>query len=230
MTAKNKPKLGPLTVWIVGHPQNPLIHGETTTSNCLAVFYKKKDADKFKRAHEGTFYKVMKATITRDNYEGDLEMLRRDLLAARQERDSARKQLDEKEHEIMAMEKWNAQCDEKTRHADAFKEGEIKSLEQQLRQAREDLASCEVARQYAVDKITALERAHPENPKLTPRAHAAISLAHKEAVNGGQTYVGTEHILLGLLRQGEGIAKRHFIASGMTYEKAEYAMRVGRVS
>ena len=69
-----------------------------------------------------------------------------------------------------------------------------------------------------------------ENPRLTPRAQAALALAHKEAVDGGQTYVGTEHLLLGMLRQQEGIAARHFIAAGMTHEKVSYALRVGRVS
>ena len=46
----------------------------------------------------------------------------------------------------------------------------------------------------------------------------------------GDTYVGTQHILLGMLRQQEGIAARHFIACGMSYDKAKYAIQVGRVS
>ena len=69
-----------------------------------------------------------------------------------------------------------------------------------------------------------------ENPRWTPRTQAALGLAAKEAIAQGATYVGTEHVLLGLLKQGEGIAHRHFLACGMSYEKAEYAMRVGRVS
>ena len=69
-----------------------------------------------------------------------------------------------------------------------------------------------------------------ENPRWTPRTQAALGLAAKEAIAMGATYVGTEHVLLGLLRQGEGIAHRHFLACGMTYDKVAYALAVGRVS
>ena len=40
----------------------------------------------------------------------------------------------------------------------------------------------------------------------TPRAKKALELAVDEAQRLGHNYVGTEHILLGLLREGEGIA------------------------
>ena len=40
----------------------------------------------------------------------------------------------------------------------------------------------------------------------TPRAKKAIEYAMDEARNLGHTYVGTEHLLLGLLREEEGIA------------------------
>lgn len=69
-----------------------------------------------------------------------------------------------------------------------------------------------------------------ENPRWTPRTQSAIALAEKEAQAQGSTHVGTDHLLLGLLKQGEGGASRHFLAAGMTYDKAEYAMRVGRCS
>ncbi len=41
---------------------------------------------------------------------------------------------------------------------------------------------------------------------LTPRAKRALELANEEARNQGVNYVGTEHILLGLLDEGEGLA------------------------
>jgi len=41
---------------------------------------------------------------------------------------------------------------------------------------------------------------------LTPRAKRVIELAVDEARSLGHQYIGTEHILLGLLREGEGIA------------------------
>ena len=43
---------------------------------------------------------------------------------------------------------------------------------------------------------------------LTPRAKKAIELAVDEARRLGHHYIGTEHLLLGLIREGEGIAAR----------------------
>jgi len=42
----------------------------------------------------------------------------------------------------------------------------------------------------------------------TPRAKRVLELAVEEANNNGQNYVGTEHLLLGLIREGEGVAAR----------------------
>src|SRR5215467_12110997 len=41
---------------------------------------------------------------------------------------------------------------------------------------------------------------------LTPRAKKVLELAVDEARRMGHHYIGTEHLLLGLLREGEGIA------------------------
>jgi ATP-dependent Clp protease ATP-binding subunit ClpC len=54
---------------------------------------------------------------------------------------------------------------------------------------------------------------HPEtkmvgNMPYTPRVKKVLVLAGKEAKALNHSYVGTEHILLGLLREGEGIAAR----------------------
>ena len=42
----------------------------------------------------------------------------------------------------------------------------------------------------------------------TPRVKKVLALANKEAKSLNHSYVGTEHLLLGLLREGEGIAAR----------------------
>src|SRR4029077_7507692 len=42
---------------------------------------------------------------------------------------------------------------------------------------------------------------------FTPRVKKVIALASKEAKALNHTYVGTEHILLGLLREGDGVAE-----------------------
>lgn len=44
------------------------------------------------------------------------------------------------------------------------------------------------------------------NIPFTPRVKKVLALASKEAKNLNHSYVGTEHILLGLLREGEGVA------------------------
>jgi predicted dehydrogenase len=46
------------------------------------------------------------------------------------------------------------------------------------------------------------------NIPYTPRVKKVLALACKEARNLNHTYVGTEHILLGLLREGDGVAAR----------------------
>ena len=46
------------------------------------------------------------------------------------------------------------------------------------------------------------------NIPYTPRVKKVLNLASKEAKQLQHTYVGTEHILLGLLREGDGVAAR----------------------
>ena len=40
---------------------------------------------------------------------------------------------------------------------------------------------------------------------FTPRAKKILELALREALQLGHNYIGTEHILLGLVREGEGV-------------------------
>ena len=54
---------------------------------------------------------------------------------------------------------------------------------------------------------------HPETKMIgnipdTPRVKKVLAFAGKEAKALNHSYVGTEHILLGLLREGEGVAAR----------------------
>ena len=46
------------------------------------------------------------------------------------------------------------------------------------------------------------------NIPYTPRVKKVLALAGKEAKALGHSYVGTEHILLGLLREGDGVAAK----------------------
>lgn len=55
---------------------------------------------------------------------------------------------------------------------------------------------------------------------LTPRAKRALELAYEESMLMGQDYIGTEHILLGLIREGEGVAAKILESLGVTLDKA----------
>ncbi len=54
---------------------------------------------------------------------------------------------------------------------------------------------------------------------LTPRAKKVIELAVDEARRLGHHYIGTEHLLLGLVREGEGIAAGVLESLGVNLEK-----------
>jgi ATP-dependent Clp protease ATP-binding subunit ClpC len=55
---------------------------------------------------------------------------------------------------------------------------------------------------------------------LTPRAKRVIELAIDEARQFGHNYIGTEHLLLGLLHEGEGVAAGVLDSFGITLERA----------
>jgi ATP-dependent Clp protease ATP-binding subunit ClpC len=55
---------------------------------------------------------------------------------------------------------------------------------------------------------TGQESKPPGTMPFTPRVKKVLALAGKEAKTLNHSYVGTEHILLGLLREGEGVAAR----------------------
>lgn len=58
------------------------------------------------------------------------------------------------------------------------------------------------------------------NIPFTPRAKKVLALATSEARSLSHSYVGTEHILLGLLREGEGIAARVLENMGIDLDEA----------
>lgn len=55
---------------------------------------------------------------------------------------------------------------------------------------------------------------------LTPRAKRVIDLAYDEARDLNNNYIGTEHLLLGLIREGDGIAGRVLAKLGVNLEAA----------
>ena len=63
------------------------------------------------------------------------------------------------------------------------------------------------------------ERSPQEEVAFTPRAKRVLELALDEARRLGHNYIGTEHLLLGLIREGEGVAARVLEAMGADLER-----------
>jgi ATP-dependent Clp protease ATP-binding subunit ClpC len=55
--------------------------------------------------------------------------------------------------------------------------------------------------------------------RFTERAQMAINLSSEIAAELGHNYVGTEHLLLGLLKEGEGVAAKTLISQNISYEE-----------
>jgi ATP-dependent Clp protease ATP-binding subunit ClpA len=55
---------------------------------------------------------------------------------------------------------------------------------------------------------------------FTPRAKKVLELSLREALQLGHNYIGTEHILLGLIREGEGVAAQVLVKLGADLPRA----------
>jgi hypothetical protein len=66
------------------------------------------------------------------------------------------------------------------------------------------------------------DRPVPGEVGLTPRAKRVIELAIDEARRLGHRYIGTEHLLLGLVREGEGIAAGVLESMGVNLDRARH--------
>jgi ATP-dependent Clp protease ATP-binding subunit ClpA len=53
---------------------------------------------------------------------------------------------------------------------------------------------------------------------FTPRAKKVLELSLREALRLGHNYIGPEHVLLGLLREGQGLAAEILVRRGLTIE------------
>jgi ATP-dependent Clp protease ATP-binding subunit ClpC len=74
--------------------------------------------------------------------------------------------------------------------------------------------------QKEVEKIIGRGPGQQGGMAYTPRAKKVIELSIDEARKLGHNYVGTEHILLGLIREGEGVAARVLANLGVSLNKA----------
>ena len=66
--------------------------------------------------------------------------------------------------------------------------------------------SLEAVREKVEETIGPAGSAPTGSPPFTPRAKKVLELSLREALQLGHNYIGTEHMLLGLVREGEGVA------------------------
>ncbi|MCS1352484.1 ATP-dependent Clp protease ATP-binding subunit [Mechercharimyces sp. CAU 1602] len=74
--------------------------------------------------------------------------------------------------------------------------------------------------QNEVESLIGRGQGETSSIAYTPRAKKVIELSMDEARKLGHTYVGTEHLLLGLIREGEGVAARVLNNLGVSLNKA----------
>ena len=79
-----------------------------------------------------------------------------------------------------------------------------------------DLAS---VRDEVVKIIGQGQQSPPGHIPFTPRAKKVLELSLREALQLGHNYIGTEHILLGLIREGEGVAAQVLQQLGAELQK-----------
>ncbi|WP_445182482.1 ATP-dependent Clp protease ATP-binding subunit [Pseudonocardia sp. Cha107L01] len=84
--------------------------------------------------------------------------------------------------------------------------------------AAKSLASLGIAlegvRQQVEEIIGQGQQAPSGHIPFTPRAKKVLELSLREALQLGHNYIGTEHILLGLIREGEGVAAQVLVKLG----------------
>jgi ATP-dependent Clp protease ATP-binding subunit ClpC len=75
--------------------------------------------------------------------------------------------------------------------------------------------SLAATREQARTRSTATTGRISGSPPFTERAKKAMEGSLREALSLGHTYIGTEHVLLGLLRDGDATAARMLVALGV---------------
>jgi len=74
--------------------------------------------------------------------------------------------------------------------------------------------SLEAVREKVEETIGLSGNAPTGSPPFTPRAKKVLELSLREALQLGHNYIGTEHMLLGLVREGEGVAAQVLVSLG----------------
>ena len=74
--------------------------------------------------------------------------------------------------------------------------------------------SLDAVREQVQDIIGQGQQAPSGHIPFTPRAKKVLELSLREALRLKHNYIGTEHILLGLLREGDGVAAQALVQLG----------------
>src|SRR5947209_12254818 len=74
--------------------------------------------------------------------------------------------------------------------------------------------SLEAVREKVEETIGPAGSSTTGSPPFTPRAKKVLELSLREALQLGHNYIGTEHMLLGLVREGEGVAAQVLVSLG----------------
>jgi ATP-dependent Clp protease ATP-binding subunit ClpA len=80
--------------------------------------------------------------------------------------------------------------------------------------------SLEAVRRQVEEIIGQGQQAPSGHIPFTPRAKKVLELSLREALQLGHNYIGTEHILLGLIREGEGVATQVLVRLGADLNRA----------
>jgi Clp amino terminal domain, pathogenicity island component len=99
--------------------------------------------------------------------------------------------------------------------------GLIRESEGVAAKALESLGiSLEAVRQQVKEIIGRGQQAPSGHIPFTPRAKKVLELSLREADGLGHNYIGTEHILLGLIREGSGVAAQVLVQLGADLNRA----------
>ena len=114
--------------------------------------------------------------------------------------------------------------------AQRFGEGYVSTEHLLLGILREDCVACRVLDRLQVPLSRVREIVESQLPhgdvrpandmSLTPRGKRVIDLAYDEARNLNNNYIGTEHLLLGLVREGDGLGGRVLNKLGVNLDQA----------
>src|SRR5690606_28933989 len=74
------------------------------------------------------------------------------------------------------------------------------------------------------EAMSGVAQARSEGVPFSPRAKRVLELAAEEARELNHNYIGTEHLLLALLREGEGVAARLLQANDVSLEAVREAV------